>query len=67
LLAGVISSVAFKRTGADDDELLTALRMIAGLASSTRRWVPTFSPSRFIDQQWRTHVVDVAHDRLERR
>lgn len=63
----MISSVAFKCTGEDDDELLAGLRMIAELASSTRRWVPTFSPSRFIDQQWRTHVVDVARGRLDRR
>ena len=41
--------------------------MIVELAGSTRRWLPALSPSRFVDQQWRAHVVDVARGRLDRR
>lgn len=38
------------------------------LADDKRRWLPGFSPSAFIDAQWRPHVVDVARGgRLDRR
>jgi hypothetical protein len=62
-----IASIEFKRTGTDDDELLAALRMIAELSGTARRWLPGFSPSAFIDQQWRPHVADVSRGRLDRR
>jgi hypothetical protein len=32
-----------------------------------RRWLPGFSPSAFVDAQWREHVVDVSRGRLDRR
>jgi hypothetical protein len=67
LLTAVIASIEFKRTGTDDDELLAALRMIAELSGTVRRWLPGFSPSAFIDQQWRPHVADVSRGRLDRR
>jgi hypothetical protein len=63
----MIGSVEFKRTGVDEDELLAALGLIAQLAGTPRRWLPAFSPSGFIDRQWRPHVVDTARGRLDRR
>jgi hypothetical protein len=41
--------------------------VIGEVAGSTRRWLPGFSPSGFIDKEWREHVVDVARGRLDRR
>jgi len=67
LLAAVIASIEFKRTGTDDDELLAALRTIGELAGNPRRWLPGFTASAFIDQQWRPHVVDTSRGRLDRR
>jgi hypothetical protein len=64
LLAAVIASIEFKRAGTDDDELLAALRMIAELSGTARRWLPGFS-SAFIDQQRRPDVVDVSRGRLD--
>lgn len=37
------------------------------LGGTTRRWLPGFAPSAFIDAQWREHVVDVSRGRLDRR
>lgn len=46
--------------------LRAALRLIAQVAGNTRRWLPAFSPSRFIDVQRRAHVVEFARGRLDR-
>ena len=35
--------------------VLQALRLIRQLAGDKRRWLPGFSPSAFIDAQWRAH------------
>jgi TnpA family transposase len=67
LLAGMIASVKLRPTGVDEDELLAALRLIGQLTDDKRRWLPGFSPSAFIDKQWRPHVVDTARGRLDRR
>jgi len=67
LLAAVIASLELKPTGVDEDELLAAVRLIHQLADDKRRWLPGFSPSAFIDAQWRPHVVDIARGRLDRR
>ena len=67
LLAAVIASIELKRTGTKEDELLAALRLIAHLAGTPRRWLPGFSPSPFIGQRWRPLVVDAARGRLDRR
>ena len=67
LLAAVITSLELRPTGVDEDELLAALRLIRQLADDKRRWLPGFSPSAFIDAQWRPHVVDVGRGRLDRR
>jgi Tn3 transposase DDE domain len=32
-----------------------------------RRWLPGFSPSAFVDNAWRPHVVDSSRGRLDRR
>lgn len=55
LLGVLLDGLEFKATDADEDELLAALRLIAQLAGTSRRWLPGFSPSAFIDAQWRTH------------
>ncbi len=68
LLAAVIESLELRPAGVvDDDELLTALRLIRQLAGDKRRWLPGFSPSAFIDNQWRPHVVDTGRGRFDRR
>jgi TnpA family transposase len=67
LLGALIEGIEFRPTGTDEDELLTGLRLIAQLAGTSRRWLPGFSPSAFVDQQWRAHVVDSARGRLDRR
>jgi hypothetical protein len=67
LLASVIDSLELRVTGVDEDELLAALRLIRQLAGDQRRWLPGFSPSAFIDAQWRAQVVDTARGRLDRR
>jgi hypothetical protein len=67
LLAAVIESLQLCPTGVDEDELLAGLRLIGQLAGDKRRWLPGFSPSAFIDKQWRLHVVDTARGRFDRR
>jgi Tn3 transposase DDE domain len=67
LLAALIASLELRPTGGDDDELLAALRFIDQLAGDKRRWLPGFSPSAFIDNQWRQHVVDASRGRLDGR
>jgi hypothetical protein len=67
LLASVIGSVKLRPTGVDEDELLGAVRLVRQLADDKRRWLPGFSPSAFIDNQWRPHLVDVGRGRLDRR
>ena len=67
LLTAVITSLELRPTGVDEDELLAALRLIRQLADDKRRWLPGFSPSAFIDAQWRSHVVDSSRGRLDRR
>src|SRR3954471_394810 len=67
LLSEVIGSLELRPTGVDEDELLAGLRLIRQLAGDKRRWLPGFSPSAFIDNQWRPHVVDAARGRLDRR
>ena len=67
LLAALIESLELRPTGVDEDELLAALRLIRQLADDKRRWLPGFSPSAFIDNQWRPHVVDTGRGRLDRR
>jgi len=67
LLASMISSLELRAAGVDEDELLAALRLIGQLAEDKRRWLPGFSPSAFIDRQWRAHVVDASRGRLDRR
>ncbi len=61
------ASLELRPTGVDEDELLAALRLIGQLTDDKRRWLPGFSPSAFIDNQWRPHVVDVSRGRLDRR
>jgi hypothetical protein len=63
LLLDVISRIELRASGLDEDELLAALRMIRQLAGDKRRWLPGFSPSAFIDNAWRPHVVDVGRGR----
>jgi hypothetical protein len=60
-------SLELRTTGIDEDGLLAALRLVHQLAGDKRRWLPGFSPSAFIDKQWRPHVVDTARGRLDRR
>ncbi len=67
LLAAVIESLQLRPAGVDEDEILAALRFIRQLAGDKRRWLPGFSPSAFVDKQWRSHVVDTARGRLDRR
>jgi TnpA family transposase len=67
LLAAVIESLELRPAGVDEDELLAGLRLIHQLAGDKRRWLPGFSPSAFIDNQWRPHVVDTGRGRLDRR
>ena len=67
LLAVVIASLELRPAGVDEDGLLAALRLIRQLADDKRRWLPGFSPSAFIDNQWRPHIVDVGRGRLDRR
>lgn len=67
LLAGVIDSLELRISGADEDELLAAIALIRRIADDKRRWLPGFSPSGFIDTQWRAQVVDTARGRLDRR
>src|SRR3954471_15814002 len=67
LLTEVIGSLELRPTGVDEDELLAGLRLIRQLAGDKRRWLPSFSPSAFIDNQWRPHVADAARGRLDRR
>jgi TnpA family transposase len=67
LLGTLLGGLEFKATGGDADELLGALRLIAQLAGTSRRWLPGFSPSAFVDSQWRAHVVDRGRGRLDRR
>jgi Domain of unknown function (DUF4158) len=67
LLAAVVASIELRSTGVDEDELLAALRLIGQLAGDQRRWLPGFTPSGFIDNAWRAHVVDVARGRFDRR
>jgi hypothetical protein len=56
-----------RTSGVDEDELLAGLRMTRQLAGDKRRWLPGFSPSGFIDNAWRPHVVDTSRGRLDRR
>jgi hypothetical protein len=63
----LIASIELRPSGDDDDELLAAVRFIGQLVGDKRRWLPGFSPSAFIDNQWRAHVVDTARGRLDRR
>jgi hypothetical protein len=65
----VIGSLELRAAGVDEDELIAGLRLIRQLAGEgdKRRWLPGFSPSAFIDNQWRQHVVDVARGRLDGR
>ena len=63
----MIESLELRPAGVDEDELLAALRLIRQLAGDKRRWLPWFSPSAFIDNQWRPHVVDTGRGRLDRR
>jgi hypothetical protein len=67
LLARVIADLELRVTGHDEDELLAGLRLIRQLADDKRRWLPGFSPSAFIDAQWRAQVVDTGRGRLDRR
>jgi hypothetical protein len=67
LLAAVIENLQLRPAGADEDELLAALRFICHLTGDKRRWLPGFSPSAFIDARWRPRVVDTARGRLDRR
>ncbi len=67
LLAGVIENLELRATGGDEDALLAGLRFIRRLTGDKRRWLPGFSPSAFIDTQWRAQVVDTARGRLDRR
>jgi TnpA family transposase len=67
LLASVIARLELRASGVDEDELLAGLRMIRQLADDKRRWLPGFSPSAFIDNAWRPHVVDTSRGRLDRR
>ena len=67
LLAAVIASLELRPAGVDEDELLAAVRLIRELADDKRRWLPGFSPSAFIDAQWRPHVVDTSRGRFDRR
>lgn len=67
LLVAIISSLELRTTGVDEDQLLSALRLIAQLGEDKRRWLPGFSPSAFVDNQWRPLVVDAARGRLDRR
>jgi TnpA family transposase len=67
LLAAMISNLDLRTTGVDEDQLLAALRLISQLGDEKRRWLPGFSPSAFIDNQWRPHVVDTGRGRLDRR
>jgi TnpA family transposase len=67
LLASVIADLELRVTAGDEDELLAGLRLISQLAGDQRRWLPGFSPSAFIDAQWRAQVVDTARGRLDRR
>src|SRR5206468_774228 len=66
LLASVLGSFQFKPTGTDEHELLGALRLVRDLAATSKRWLPGFSPSAFIDQQWRELVIDSGRGRLDR-
>ena len=67
LLAAVIESLELRPTGVDENGLLAALRLIRQLAADKRRWLPGFSPSAFVDNQWRPHVVDTGRGRFDRR
>jgi hypothetical protein len=67
LLPAATESLELRSTGVDEDELLAALRLIRQLTGDKRRWLPGFSPSAFIDHQWRTHVVDTGRGRFDRR
>ena len=67
LLAAVNDSLELRAAGRDEDGLLAALRLVRQLVGDRRRWLPGFSPSAFIDKQWRPHVVDAARGRLDRR
>jgi TnpA family transposase len=67
LLAALLGGLELKATGEDADGLLAGLRLIAQLAGTSRRWLPGFSASAFIDSQWRAHVVDTGRGRLDRR
>jgi TnpA family transposase/methylmalonyl-CoA mutase cobalamin-binding subunit len=67
LLAGVIDSLELRASGADEDELLAAMALIRRIADDKLRWLPGYSPSAFIDAQWRAQVVNTARGRLDRR
>ncbi|MGC9221811.1 MAG: Tn3 family transposase [Solirubrobacteraceae bacterium] len=67
LMIAMISSVELRAAGVDEDQLLAGLRLIGQVGEDKRRWLPGFSPSRFVDNQWRPHVVDAARGRLDRR
>ena len=67
MLGELNAALTFHRSGEDDDELLGALRLIAELAGTNRRWLPGFSPSAFIDGRWRPLVADVSRGRVDRR
>jgi hypothetical protein len=67
MLGELNAALTFHRTGQDDDELLRALRLIAELAGTNRRWLPGFSPNAVIDGRWRPLVADVSRGRLDRR
>jgi Tn3 transposase DDE domain len=67
LLTAVIASLELRSTGVDEDELRAALRLIRQLTDAKRRWLPGFSPSAFIDAQWRPRVVDSSRGRFDRR
>lgn len=63
LLANVIAGLEWRASGVDEGELLAGLGMIRQLAGDKRRWLPGFSPSAFIDNAWRPHVVDAGRGR----
>jgi len=67
LLGAVIENLQLRAAGGDEHELLAAVRFIGQLAGDQRRWLPGFTPSGFIDKQWRAHVVDTTRGRLDRR
>lgn len=66
LLAGVIDSLELRVSGTDEDQLLAAVALIRRIADEKLRWLPGFSPTAFIDPQWRAQIVDSSRGRLDR-